>query len=263
MIPTKQNLFLFFEENELQPIIDRKLVLLYANRCIIDENAQFEVCGVYELQPVLEPMIKMNKFYASERTSKEANDRDTISDAFEKANSNESNSTDTHFVIGSSYHFEFQVERMKKWIFVELKSHELKTMYITLLCGVRHLLINKEMNKAAYDGKLELVMGPPVRKPIRMRSKCSVNDDFEISISLIQRGIRLEQTIGLFLNPMLTPHQLKMVVTKDESYLRSFRNHLCGFSPDVHQSGLDAYGDSNLKRRFVFCLCWRHSFYLK
>ena len=59
MIPTKQNLFLFFEENELKPIIDRKLVLLYANRCIIDEDAQFEICGAYMLQPVLDQMEDM------------------------------------------------------------------------------------------------------------------------------------------------------------------------------------------------------------
>ena len=44
MFPPKQNLFLFFEENEVQTIIDNKLVLRYANRCIIDEQAEFEVC---------------------------------------------------------------------------------------------------------------------------------------------------------------------------------------------------------------------------
>ena len=108
MIPTKQNLFLFFEENELQPYIDRKLVLLYANRCIIDEDAQFEICGVYELQPVLKPMIDffdpLYKFYASQRTSKEANDRDAISDAVGKAYRNESNPIDTHFILGSTFH---------------------------------------------------------------------------------------------------------------------------------------------------------------
>ena len=52
MFPPKQNLFLFFEENEVQTIIDNKLVLRYANRCIIDEQAEFEVCGVYKLQKV-------------------------------------------------------------------------------------------------------------------------------------------------------------------------------------------------------------------
>ena len=52
MSPTRQNLFLFFEENEVQTIIDKKLVLLYANRCIIDEEAEFEIGGVYKLQKV-------------------------------------------------------------------------------------------------------------------------------------------------------------------------------------------------------------------
>ena len=72
MTPTKQNLFLFFEENELPFVIDRKLVKLYMNRCIIDEDAEFEISGVYELQKVIEPMIsRLNSMYktnASQRT---------------------------------------------------------------------------------------------------------------------------------------------------------------------------------------------------
>ena len=56
MTPTKQNLFLFFEENEMQSVIDRNLVKLYMNRCIIDEDGIFEISGVYELQKVTDPM---------------------------------------------------------------------------------------------------------------------------------------------------------------------------------------------------------------
>ena len=105
--PSKQNLFLFFEENEEKYVIDKKLVLLYANRCIIDENAQFEICGVYELQHVSESMIvptsPLYKTYARQRTLKEANDEETILEALEIAHLKESKSIDTHFVIGSFF----------------------------------------------------------------------------------------------------------------------------------------------------------------
>ena len=107
-IPTKQNLFLFLEENELQCTIDRKLVFFYANRCIIDEDAQFEICGVYNLQYASDAMAYLkNPLYktnARQRTQKEANDIDTITEAFEIAHSKESASIDTHFIIGSLYH---------------------------------------------------------------------------------------------------------------------------------------------------------------
>ena len=220
------------------------------------------------------PGVTISTPYRRRSSSPQKKSSIIISDAIDMAYLNESDSLDTHFIIGSGFHsycYEEpsrinRPEALEKWIFGELKSLELKTIYITLLAGQRHSLITKEMNKVAYNGKMEIDLKPvlePTRKTIRICPKCSVNDDFEISISLIQRGIRLEQTIGLFLNPMLTPHQLKMVVTKDESYLRSFGNHLCGISPDVPQSELDAYGDSNPKRRFVSCLCWRRSFYLK
>ena len=88
--------------------MDRKLVLLYANRCIIDEKAQFEICGVYELQYVAKPMMDNSdplfKNNASKRTSKEGNDRDTITEAFERASSNETSPIDTHFIFGSFFH---------------------------------------------------------------------------------------------------------------------------------------------------------------
>ena len=85
MSPSKQNLFLFFEENEIQSAIDRKLVKRYMNLCIIDEDANFEITGVYELQKVNNSMIdRFNPLYhkyAHQRTNKEALDRDMFDEA--------------------------------------------------------------------------------------------------------------------------------------------------------------------------------------
>ena len=57
MAPSKQNLFLFLEETESKTVISRKLVLIYANRCVIDEDAQFEISDVYELEYVSNSML--------------------------------------------------------------------------------------------------------------------------------------------------------------------------------------------------------------
>ena len=106
MSPTKQNLFLFFEENEMQSVIDRNLVKLYMNRCIIDEDGIFEISGVYELQKVTDPMYNgsnpLYKTNASQRTNKESVDREVFAEAIEKASKHQTNSTDNHFIIGSA-----------------------------------------------------------------------------------------------------------------------------------------------------------------
>ena len=277
MFPQKQNLFLFFEENEVQTIIDNKLVLRYANRFIIDEQAEFEICGVYQLQKVeqlmyerIQPLYKTN---ANQRTFKEAIDRDTLSEALEKAYLLESKSADTHFIIGSSFH-SLAVEKptvinrprkLIEWMSDEMKFQELTSVYITLLAGHRNSMMTNEMNIRAYDGKMEAHCTTPGarEKPIALYPKSSVNDDFELSFTLIQRGRRLQQGAHLFFHPMLTPHELHLIRKKDDSYLRSFEHHLLGLNPDVREEELKYYPDNDKKLRYVSCLCVRQSFNLK
>ena len=50
MQKSKQNLFLFFEENELEFEISSSLVKLSMNRFVVDEDDQFEVMGIYNLK---------------------------------------------------------------------------------------------------------------------------------------------------------------------------------------------------------------------
>ena len=138
--PMKQNLFLFFEENEMQTVIDRKLVKLYMNRCIIDEDANFEISGVYELQKVsdlmfdrINPLFKTN---ANQRTNKEAVDRDIFTEALEKSAVQETNSTDNHFIIGSSFHslnvrkpsVKNRLAKLLDWLHNEVKSQEIRSL---------------------------------------------------------------------------------------------------------------------------------------
>ena len=286
MGPSKQNLFLFFEENESQCCIDRKLVLLYANRCIIEEDAQFEICGVYQLQQVSESMLlssdPLYKMHAKQRTTKEANDRDTISKAFENAYLSQSNSIDTHFIIGSLFHSQGgywpmvrnRTSKIKEWMLNELNYQEIKSVYVSILTGHRFNLINKEMSKIAYKGKIVIDLTrtySTVGKPLKVETKCSVNDDFELSISLIQHGRRLQQEIRSFLHPMITPHQMKLLKMKNDSFLRSFSVHRGSYGGDLCYAEWFAFPgktdscipDSDPNVRFVNCLCFRSSFYLK
>ena len=201
MSPLRQNLFLFFEENEMQlllTVIDRKLVQLYMNRCIIDEDANFEISGVYELQKVSDPMFnRLNPLFktkASQRTDKEAVDRELFSDAIEKAIVQETHSTDNHFIIGSSFHSvavqkPTVINRLAKlldWLLDEVKSQQIRSLYVTILAGGRNNLITKEMHKETYEGKRASYMTTPGawNEPIPIPFQISVNDDFELAIQL-------------------------------------------------------------------------------
>ena len=151
----------------------------------------------------------------------------------------------------------------------ELKFQEIKMVYVTLLDGVRTCLCTNRVNKIAYDAKLVLSVDAtttplPKYRPTRFTPKFSVNDDFEISISMIQNGRRLHQRTLPFLHQMLTPYQLKLMEAKDGNFLKTFDNHLAGdpLDADVPPSELIAFPDTNLKMKFVKCLCERHSFSL-
>ena len=273
MPPLKQNLFLFFEENERRSVIDRNLVLLYANRCIIDEDDEFEICGVYQLQKVSDLMFNFTKplykTHAKQRTYKESFDRNIMSDAFERAHLYGSNSIDTHFIFGSSFHaFEIEwptvsinrPEKLMRWMYEEMRSQEIKMVHVTLLAGYRACLSNKEMCKATYDGIM--VMHFHGLNPYSVRPNGSVNDDFELTINQIRHGKRLQERVNIFLFPMLAPHELKLINANDESYLLTFSHYLNGFSADVPLEDLAIFPDSDSKVRFVRCLCVRKSFYL-
>ena len=275
MSPLNQNLFLFFEENEITSLINRKLVKLYMNRCIIDEDANFEIIGVYELQTVNDQMYNsLNPLYktsAYQRTYKESVDRDIFTEALEKAFVHETNSIDNHFIIGSSFHsvdlnsqILYRADKLLCWLLNEVKSQEIRNLYVTILAGARYNLITKEVHKKAYDGKMSAciaVLGP---RRESIHPKISVNDDFEFSIKLIRQGKRLQQNIPLFLQPMLTPYQLKLMKTKDESFLESFTYHkIFGVEADVSEEELKLFPDSDPRLRFFNCVCIRQSCYLK
>ena len=268
MSPSKQNLFLFFEENEIEHIIDRKLVFLYANRCIIDEDAQFEICGVYELQHVTKPMMiysdPLYKNNASQRTCKEANDRDSILEAFEKASLNETSAIDTHFIIGSSFYslFKWHTSFNRRAKLLEWMSDELRyqaiNVYVTLLAGFHNIPITNEINKMVYEGKWTFNWDSILHESLDPNLRCSVNDDFELSISLIQNGERLHQQQCLFLHPKMLPHQFK-------SHQRSLNHRRSEEIRSLAQSKklFPLFPDSNPNVRYSHCVCVRTSLYLK
>ena len=85
MAGRKQNLILFFEENEDYSVIDSRLVRMYMNRFTIDEDHQPEITAVYDIR---------------NGTWEEYEECFLISLTIEREN--ETENTDTHWIIGSS-----------------------------------------------------------------------------------------------------------------------------------------------------------------
>ena len=100
MTKRKQNLFLFFEEKADEFDISLNLAMLAMNGFVVDENAQFEVIGVYYLKKAIKDMIvhedPARTSLAKERAEKDAFDRDLISEALDHALLYPND--DTHFI---------------------------------------------------------------------------------------------------------------------------------------------------------------------
>ena len=121
------------------------------------------------------------------------------------------------------------------------------------------------MNILIYNGGIWVGLTSPISrdKPFNTTWKCSVNEDFEESISAIGHGQRVSETTHIFLHPMLSQSQLKLIERKEESYLQSFGHYLIGFSPDVQKEELEMFPDADPKLRLIRCPCIRRSFYLE
>ena len=67
---------------------------------------------------------------------------------------------------------------------------------------------------------------------------------------------------------MLDPYQLKLLETKDDSFLQSFTGHriakeVAGARADVSEEELKRFPDSDPSLRYVNCFCLRQSYHMK
>ena len=187
MKPKSQNLFLFFEDYETKNIIDRKLVKMYMNRCIIKEDEYFEICGVYELQFVEDRMLShQNPLYETsekQRAIKETVDSGIFFEAVKHALLLETDFSDNHFIIGSSFYRETKnmtilsyenlspddlvdisdsksfdcpvkdySETLQNWLLSSMIFLQIQSIYVTVLAGNRYNLMTQDMHKCVYDG---------------------------------------------------------------------------------------------------------------
>ena len=102
MTKRKQNLFLFFEENEDYNVINSRLVRLYMNRFTIDETEETEITGIGTIQ---------NKTWEDYEKC--------FSKALKMANEKVTPNTDMHLILGNSSIIEeetFKYDTEYRWL---------------------------------------------------------------------------------------------------------------------------------------------------
>ena len=295
MVLKKQNLFLFFEENEFEFEITSDLVRLAMIRFIVDEDAQFEIIGTYNLRKCKPEMINIEhpdyKKFAKERTEKEAFDKYLISEAVDKALLYQTTSSDAHFIIGSGFHLlncKYAVgirTSLFDWISSEIKDIGLQSLYCTIYSGSRAYLITKELSDACYDGKIfrakyseQKQSNLPQATYIRQMNfifnnmKSSINNDLEDFLLQIRSGYRPSMNLSsklvmLYLHKMLTISEFKEVQNIDSQFWNSIvggRRVLYNPETPVCEPKV-SYKDLMMiyKPKFIFCFGRRLTVLLK
>ena len=213
MQKSKQNLFLFFEENELEFEISSSLVQLSMNRFVIDEDDQFEVIGIYNLTKATKEMANFDdpadKYFAKERTEKQAYDKVLISEAIDQAALHPL--VDSHFIIGTYFHRIFvdwnkylpASSMLFDWISDEIKKNDIQSIQCTLYHGVQVCLVSNELSVARYENDVCIdierffsISHTP--NAIWSKSQFSVHDDVERLIKHIKPDYPRVQELELF-----------------------------------------------------------------
>ena len=287
MVVRKQHLFLFFEENEFEFDISSNLVRLSMNRFIVDEEAQFEIIGAYNLKKLQrkmldKPGLKQHpdyKKFAKERTEKEAFDEDLISEAMNKALLNQSTSTDAHFIIenlglDSSTQFSSdtnkRITRLYHWMLFEMQDIGLQSLYCTFYHGTRQFLMTKEGSVACYRNQIFRDMTGKNDKIFSFQPKSSILDDLEDFLQHIKDGCRpsmilWQNPLMLFLNKMLTKKETYQAINRDNQFWNTLLNNSPGITirshqdPSLHRN----HQSPNNEDKFVYCFCWRFTILLK
>ena len=153
-----RNIILFFEENENPRNISRKMVRLYMNRFIIDEEQRFEITGVFNLAKI--PKITAERGDRRLRNISTRNwneDRKLIKDAFEKLKICTWLSTDIYIFMGTSLYLDvLNNNDLLKELLRNMvgKCSSSTSISLTLLSGQNHELRTKNDVQDVYREKL-------------------------------------------------------------------------------------------------------------
>ena len=225
MTKTKQNLVLFIE-----PPIDpwsspSKIGISYVNRFVIDEDAGFDLLGVYNLSKWQD--VSQNEKYSCRQNKIEDRffDKKLIDSAVTKAAGYKTERLNTHLIFAGDHSImDFEPE-----IANAMKIHKMSNILVTKLHNVRQYLITKEHMEEMYKGEYyngKYISGAHF-------TNRSFFDDLELFYKRVKFRCHKKActnrfghafSVHSFFLPKLTDRELKLVEVKDNDYLKTFRN---------------------------------------
>ena len=153
----KQNLFLFFEENENEKVINSRLVNLYMNRFVIDEDNQNEINGIFKQKRV----VPKTSQYSSEHVilstiqrqqfAQQVQAQEILDSAFNDKCLLKNDDNAAHFIIASDFPWSFIPGQQSHWIEkwfqrkLETLSSQSISIAVTILSGSTKVLASSSL----------------------------------------------------------------------------------------------------------------------
>ena len=247
MFKRNQNLVFFSEEHE-EPFVNcASMIKLYLNAFAIDEDAQFEIIGVFNLKKTNMSMysnaFKKYNHYASERVEKEWFDAGVIENAFKRIYQernilNEMN-LELHFVVSSVYYMNtfyhkkwtdtfakdsIQLKKLHKMIEMGFNEHSQlsnlsKNYIITLTTRHRSRLASKSCEENIF---LKSIYLPIYQTTMLDIYHDSVTQDLERFITDLKSGVRKNAHHMLYFWPKITKREEQLAKLGDRNYWKTF-----------------------------------------
>jgi len=277
-----QNLFLFFEESEDKADVSSSIVRIAMNKFIVDEDAQFEVIGVFNLKKRTKPLdfnqgiseTDREKFH--KKTVEKCNhDQNIIEKALNLVTLINSVSVDAHLIIGSRFHAEHYLESgddfidyfhenrtplICHWILQVIQGTFLHSLQCTVFDAVRYGLITRQMSMDLFSGKASSLDFALPNQADNFKPKSSVYDDIEKLIQEIKNRKRpTKRQVCSYLHPSLTTDELLQLKQNETLFWEKFppgaKNSSCLPTPGCVWKPEVLYDDSETK--FVNIRCKR------
>ena len=266
MAKTKQSFILF-----IVPPVDpwsspSKIGHSYMNRFSIDEEAGFELLGVYNLSKLRDTSPNEDVITREKYIQDRFYDLEMIDSAIGKTARCTSKRLNTQLIFaGDSFFGDYEVE-----IAYAMKVHNIRNIMVTKLNNERQHMITKEMMEIISKGEYY-----NVRIGGDHFTNKSVFDDLESFYKSVKfRNFRRACTnryghpyfVQSYCLPKLTNTELKLMEMKDKDYLKTFQNTsrhtvyenvLNNENPDVDETEMKL---SESKSKFVLVECNRWTF---
>ena len=217
------NLIYFICKSKKAEDISWKAGNLYLNRFCIDENAAFEISGIYYLEesPYNEAVIRTILQRSAETKS------------------------DTHIIIAGLYG---GLSNSDDFFDNNVNKMNCKYLLITSIYMYRDLLVSRDKMKQICTGKCYRQYKHKTQNGGRFYQE-SVNDDLELMFESIQAKKRFEAHSWTYFLPELTLEELECVEKKDKYFFKKFK---WSNNPDVDESEMKRQ-KSNAKYISAYC----------